>query len=301
MKYFLDTEFLEGTQKKRFLSIPFGTTKPTIDLISIGIVAEDGREYYAISKEFNLEEAWSRFDLKPDINNSGMKKVYWIRENVLYPIFAELFQQQNPEVWAEEFGNIENFKGHFERIGKGKKYFKELLFKYGKTNKQIAEEIKLFTNCATLDQLEYKGIFEEQHKFQFRFSDTTWKVSTDLAKSKEEALKIIMFETENAKPDNPEFYAYYADYDWVAFCWLFGKMMDLPKGFPMYCRDLKQTFDFLNKKFIATSALNGARHYGKSIKGLKDMQDYPGQSNEHNALADAEWNYRLYRFLERII
>ena len=43
MKYFLDTEFLEGTQKKWF-----GQTKPTIDLISIGIVCEDGREYYAV-------------------------------------------------------------------------------------------------------------------------------------------------------------------------------------------------------------------------------------------------------------
>ena len=52
MKYFLDTEFLEGTQKKWF-----GQTKPTIDLISIGIVCEDGREYYAISKDFNLKEA----------------------------------------------------------------------------------------------------------------------------------------------------------------------------------------------------------------------------------------------------
>ena len=55
MKYFLDTEFLEGTQKKRFLGIPYGDTLNTIDLISIGIVAEDSREYYAISKEFNLK------------------------------------------------------------------------------------------------------------------------------------------------------------------------------------------------------------------------------------------------------
>ena len=45
MKYFLDTEFLEGTQKKWF-----GQTKPTICLISIGIVCEDGREHFAISK-----------------------------------------------------------------------------------------------------------------------------------------------------------------------------------------------------------------------------------------------------------
>ena len=35
MRYFYDTEFLEDGE--------------TIDLISIGIVAEDGREYYAVT------------------------------------------------------------------------------------------------------------------------------------------------------------------------------------------------------------------------------------------------------------
>jgi hypothetical protein len=43
MKYFLDTEFAETG----------GTENPTIDLISLGIVAEDGREYYAESSQFN--------------------------------------------------------------------------------------------------------------------------------------------------------------------------------------------------------------------------------------------------------
>lgn len=36
---------------------------------------------------------------------------------------------------------------------------------------------------------------------------------------------------------------YYCDYDWVAFCWLFGSMINLPKGLPMYCWDLKQFLD----------------------------------------------------------
>jgi hypothetical protein len=97
MKYFLDTEFLEGTQKTLF-----GKTKPTIDLISIGIVAEDGREYYAISKEFNLEEAWNRFQwdnlhyqaISPP---KGKIKNYWIRDNVLRPIFDDLLKKFNKE------------------------------------------------------------------------------------------------------------------------------------------------------------------------------------------------------------
>ena len=62
MNYYIDTEFLEGTQEKRIFSIKYGQTKTTIDLISIGIVAEDDREYYAISKEFNLKEAWNRWE-----------------------------------------------------------------------------------------------------------------------------------------------------------------------------------------------------------------------------------------------
>lgn len=40
--------------------------------------------------------------------------------------------------------------------------------------------------------------------------------------------------------DSPEFWAYYADYDWVIFCQLFGAMIDLPEGWPMFCRDIKQ-------------------------------------------------------------
>ncbi len=64
--------------------------------------------------------------------------------------------------------------------------------------------------------------------------------------------------------ENPEFWAYYADYDWVALCQLFGTMMDLPDGWPMYCRDLKQAAD---------------------ERGLSIGQD----DSDHNALGDARW------------
>jgi hypothetical protein len=40
--------------------------------------------------------------------------------------------------------------------------------------------------------------------------------------------------------DDIEFWGYYSDYDWVVFCGLFGRMIDLPRGFPMYCLDIKQ-------------------------------------------------------------
>lgn len=80
----------------------------------------------------------------------------------------------------------------------------------------------------------------------------------------------------------PEFWAYYADYDWVVFCQLFGTMMDLPKGWPMYCRDLKQRVDALE---VATNSIIRLPEQGKG---------------EHHALADAKWNREAYDFLDRL-
>lgn len=70
------------------------------------------------------------------------------------------------------------------------------------------------------------------------------------------------------------FWGYYADYDWVALCQLFGTMMDLPNGWPTYCRDLKQLCDDL-----------GNPELPKQGKG------------EHNALADAHWNLTTHLWL----
>ena len=66
----------------------------------------------------------------------------------------------------------------------------------------------------------------------------------------------------------PEFWAYFADYDWVVICQLYGRMLDVPKGWPTLCMDLKQEMMRLGK----------ARH------------DLPVQiSVAHNALNDAIW------------
>lgn len=60
---------------------------------------------------------------------------------------------------------------------------------------------------------------------------------------------------------NPEFWAYYADYDWVVLCQLFGRMIELPKGWPMYCRDLKQEADRLDVRFPEqTAKVHSALH-----------------------------------------
>lgn len=267
MKYFIDTEFLEGTQKEKFpISLFRKNTPPTIDLISIGIVAEDGREYYAISKDFNLKEAWNRFDLEEqsgDMRNvfPEGRKIYWLRENVLKPIYHK---------WYSKDVNYHELD-HFTYYN-----FKKLLTKYGKTNKQIAEEVKKF--C-----IQY-------------------------TKEKPFLITKEYGELSEIKKDYPEFYAYYADYDWVVFCWLFGKMIDLPKGFPMYCKDLKQMMDdkamsFLNDDLYRLDIKHAnfeavkSNNYSDYISAMKNHSKYPKQENEHSAIDDARWNKKLYDFL----
>src|SRR5690606_28793137 len=61
-------------------------------------------------------------------------KVYWIRENVLKPIFEELSEKEKFESWA--------WGGNFSY-----KELKRLIKKYGKTNKQIAKDICSFIDA----------------------------------------------------------------------------------------------------------------------------------------------------------
>ena len=239
-KYFMDCEFLEGKQDKRFLGIKYGETKPTIDLISIGLVDENGREFYAISKDFNLKEAWNRYDLLEANTNKNHSlndvRVYWIRENVLRPI------------WLEYIGGI-----HKEELYPFTyKNMKNIIEKNGKSKREIANDI-----CA------------------FIYGD-------DCGGSGEGAIEMAMKYEISDKSLEPEFYAYYASYDWVAFCWIFGKMIQLPKGFPMYCKDLKQIMDD-----------NGL---GKEWKRI----NCPDPIGEHNALVDAKWNLKLFNALNRV-
>lgn len=242
MKYFLDTEFIEGPQEKRFLGFKVGVTKPTIDLISIGIVVEDGREYYAISKDFNLKEAWNRFQIEQqsgDMRNifPEGKKVYWLRENVLKPIYYELIGKDIG------FHNYDRFFTY--------ESLKNLIDKNGKTNKEIAEQVQKFCGPDFINERNYT---------------------------------------------NPEFYAYYANYDWVVFCWLFGKMIDLPKGFPKYCKDLKQILDEKQNQIDFNTSVTEPR------QDIKSHKEYPKQdsSKSHNAIEDARWDKELYEFLTTI-
>jgi hypothetical protein len=42
---------------------------------------------------------------------------------------------------------------------------------------------------------------------------------------------------------DPEFWAWFGAYDWVSLCQLYGRMIDLPKDWPMFVRDLRQHVD----------------------------------------------------------
>jgi hypothetical protein len=78
---------------------------------------------------------------------------------------------------------------------------------------------------------------------------------------------------------DPEWWAYYADYDWVALCQLYGTMMHLPDGWPMYCRDLKQLHDECGRPNMDAVRMKGV---------------------EHHALADAIWCRTAWDYLTRV-
>lgn len=149
MRIYFDTEFIEDGK--------------TLDLISIGLVREDGKTYYAESEEADLTKADQ-----------------WIRDNVLVSLTGET-----------------------------------------KPRAVIAEEIKAFAG------------------------------------------------------EDAEFWAYYAAYDWVGLCQLYGRMMDIPEGWSRFCRDLKQ------------KAME---------KGIRTPQD----DGIHNALGDAIWAKETYEMLEKL-
>lgn len=228
--YFIDTEFHEHKKPVKFLGITIAKVW-TIDLISIGIVCEDGRTYYAMNRDLNLKHA---------------KKNKWLKENVLdkLPAKQELYPPYgSPRLWQESMRWL--------------------------PIEQIRKEVIDF--CGGKPDSDEGGSF-------YRYDNGT-----------------------------PIFYGYYADYDWVVFCWLFGTMMQLPNGFPMFCKDLKQMLDEKLNDFQITlgETLEGKQMikdreatFDEKLKWLKSQPNYPTQKNEHNALDDANWNFKLFQFIK---
>jgi 3' exoribonuclease, RNase T-like len=89
MRYFYDTEFIEDGR--------------TIDLISIGVAAEDGREYYAVSSEFNPERAgsWVRSHVLPKLP-SPASRLWRSRAQIRSELetFFDIDGDERIELWA---------------------------------------------------------------------------------------------------------------------------------------------------------------------------------------------------------
>lgn len=77
----------------------------------------------------------------------------------------------------------------------------------------------------------------------------------------------------------PELWGWCAGYDWVAFCQLFGTMMDLPDGYPHYVRDIQQVLD----------------EYTIS----DDLLPQP-EEQAHNALTDARQIKKIWELLKEL-
>jgi 3' exoribonuclease, RNase T-like len=89
VRYFYDTEFIEDGR--------------TIELISIGVAAEDGREYYAVSTEFDPERAgtWVRANVLPKLP-SPASQVWRSRNRIREDLedFLGVEQGDPIELWA---------------------------------------------------------------------------------------------------------------------------------------------------------------------------------------------------------
>lgn len=72
--------------------------------------------------------------------------------------------------------------------------------------------------------------------------------------------------------EKPEFWAYCGGFDWVVFCWLFGRMINIPKGYPFYLNELSMLANIHNF----------------------DLSTVNVEGSSHNALDDAIWVKKAY-------
>lgn len=153
----------------------------TIDLISIGMVCDDGREYYAVSSEFDQV----KFNADP-----------WLVKNV-------------------------------------------------------APSLPMYPSSPTFLQLDPIGL----------------QVASRSAIAND--VKRFILNT-----PNPELWAWYGAYDFVVLAQLWGRMIDIPNGLPMYTNDLRSLWE-----------LQGRPRFPEQRDGL------------HNALDDARHNKVKYEWI----
>lgn len=150
-------------------------------------------------------------------------------------------------------------------------------------------DTEFYENGRTIDLISIGVVCEDDSEFYaevegFDFDNTDqWLVENVKpyltgATIPKEKIADNLYKFITTRTTTPQFWAYYADYDWVVFCQLFGRMIDLPDGFPMYCNDVKQEMERL---------------------GLSSSHFNVVNEMEHNALADARWTRDVHVLLEK--
>jgi hypothetical protein len=99
-------------------------------------------------------------------------------------------------------------------------------------------------------------------------SSTRWMSARDIKDKVTEFLGV-------GKKPKLELWGYYADYDHVVLCGLYGRMVDVPKGFPWITMDLRQRMEELDLAVKENS-----------------------RDDMHTAIGDARWIRRAYLELE---
>ena len=95
MRFFLDTEFIENPC--------------TIDLISIGLVAEDEREFYAINSECDFAQAndWVKENVIPSL--PPQTDFAWrTKEAIAFEIMAFIKHEEGAELYYHTFNTLKN-------------------------------------------------------------------------------------------------------------------------------------------------------------------------------------------------
>ncbi len=239
---YLDTEFIEGKKSPRgwrgrvarWLDRRSLITLPhTIQLVSIGLAGLDGRELYLISTDFNHDDADA-----------------WVKTNVLA-------QLPPPQATQELAPGLLVSSSHVAPLHV--------------TDAEIAQYVLRFVwPVSYLAEL----LNEASRSFVYRplgLDEVENGIGSWL--SREQALELLVNEYQYAGSITPTFIADYGAYDWVVFCRLFGRMIDLPKYFPMYVVDLQQE----------------ALRVGYSTEQMGPRNDH-----SHDALGDALHNMALH-------
>lgn len=76
----------------------------------------------------------------------------------------------------------------------------------------------------------------------------------------------------------PRFWTYFGERDWVLFCRCWGRMFDLPPGYPHHMMDVQQWWMMMGAP--------------PALRPLKDRE------NSHNSLVDARWTKAFWRNLD---